>query len=101
MTTTQVKGSDLASRGTSAKPVRTDGTGLIDIDPWLEPYADRLRQRYATFSTGSIARGHRRAARAGEPRGTTTSASTAASWGKPGVWYREWAPAALQLRLDR
>src|SRR5437762_13442781 len=24
---------------------QTDGTALIAIDPWLEPYADRLRER--------------------------------------------------------
>ena len=28
---------------------RNDGTGLIDLDPWLEPYADALRHRYANY----------------------------------------------------
>ncbi len=78
----------------------TDGTGLIVHDPWLEPYSDRLRARQAHYRSmlakfdatggllGQISQGHHYF---GLTRGEL--------WGKPGVWYREWAPEALQLRL--
>jgi 1,4-alpha-glucan branching enzyme len=77
-----------------------DGTALIENDPWLQPYADRLRERYRYFRNvlasfdatggllGQVSQGHHYF---GLNRGEL--------WGKPGVWYREWAPAALQLRL--
>ena len=79
---------------------RTDGSGLIDVDPWLTPHADALRARYRRYQealagyeptgglTGQISQGHRYFGfNRGEHRGKT------------GVWYREWAPGALQLRL--
>src|SRR5665213_4525453 len=78
----------------------TDGTGLINHDPWLEPYADKLRARFDHYKkaaaqiqatgglTGQISQGHHYF---GFNRGEL--------YGKPGVWYREWAPEALQLRL--
>jgi len=77
-----------------------DGTALAIADPWLEPYKQALRERYAAYKSalawindhggllGEISQGHRYF---GFTRGEL--------WGKPGVWYREWAPAALQLRL--
>ncbi len=77
-----------------------DGTGLIAHDPWLAPHAERLRGRYAWYQkvlksfeptgglTGDVSTGHNYFGfNRGEYGGTT------------GVWYREWAPAALQLRL--
>src|SRR3954469_11277461 len=85
---------------TATSPPRTDGTALVDIDPWLKPYEQKLRERYAYFrravakfdSTGGllgqVSQGHRFF---GFNRGEL--------WNKLGVWYREWAPAALQLRL--
>lgn len=83
-----------------ATTTRTDGTGLIDIDPWLEPYANALRHRYrnyqcalrnieaaegtlANFSRGYLEFGFNRTERDGAP----------------GVLYREWAPAARSLHL--
>ena len=80
--------------------MRTDGTGLIDTDPWLEPHAGALRARFARYQgvlstfkstgglTGQVSQGHHYF---GFTRGTMG--------GQEGVWYREWAPAALQLRL--
>jgi 1,4-alpha-glucan branching enzyme len=77
-----------------------DGTALIDLDPWLEPYADALRRRYQRYrakldeiykSVGSlegISRGHEYY---GFNRGRRD--------GQPGVWYREWAPGAEALYL--
>src|ERR1700733_13217060 len=77
-----------------------DAQKLLAIDPWLEPYADRLRERCGYFREvisrldatggllGQVSRGHHYF---GFNRGEL--------WGKPGVWYREWAPQALQLRV--
>lgn len=85
---------------TLGRSQRTDGTALVDLDPWLEPYADRLRDRHARYQAalarfsatggllGDVSRGHHYF---GFNRGEL--------WGKSGFWYREWAPAALQLRL--
>jgi 1,4-alpha-glucan branching enzyme len=79
---------------------RTDGTGLIEQDAWLEPHADALRRRYANYQTarrqiidkeGSLdafSLGH---TYYGLNRGTRD--------GVPGVWYREWAPGADALFL--
>lgn len=84
----------------SAPTLRTDGTGLIDHDPWLEPYAQALRDRFKRYQEvknsfeptggliGQISQGYRYF---GFNRGTYL--------GRQGIWYREWAPAALQLRL--
>ena len=77
-----------------------DGTGLIALDPWLAPYANQLRERHMLYLAarrrieqtggllGQISRGHHYF---GFNRGEFG--------GKQGVWYREWAPNALQLRL--
>ncbi|MFH0980769.1 MAG: alpha amylase C-terminal domain-containing protein [Planctomycetota bacterium] len=77
-----------------------DGTGLIALDPWLEPYAPALRHRYNNYRTmlrriveafGSlegISYGHQYF---GLNRGEHQ--------GRPGVWYREWAPGAHALTL--
>ena len=77
-----------------------DGTGLIQNDAWLAPYAPQLRKRHAHYRSvlarveqtgglfGPISHGHEYF---GFNRGEFH--------GKPGVWYREWAPEALQLRL--
>src|ERR1700722_13458503 len=73
---------------------------LLDIDPWLTPYADRVRDRCAHYQAvlgrldasggllGQVSHGHQYF---GFNRGEL--------WGKGGVWYREWAPMALQLRV--
>ncbi len=79
---------------------RTDGTGLVEIDPWLASYVEPLRERYARYQEalrrieaqggllGPVSQGHRFF---GLNRGHRN--------GKPGVWYREWAPAARSLAL--
>jgi 1,4-alpha-glucan branching enzyme len=77
-----------------------DGTALIKMDPWLEPFAEKLRERYNHYQwlrapieksggiLGEISQGHRIF---GFTRGNQN--------GKAGVFYREWAPAAHSLRL--
>ena len=71
-----------------------DGTALIALDPWLEPYAQQLRDRWTHYQwvrsridetggiLGPISKGHHFF---GFNRGKQGS--------KAGVWYREWAPA--------
>jgi 1,4-alpha-glucan branching enzyme len=73
---------------------------LIAADPWLAPYADALRQRFTRYqqarariaqAAGSVeafSRGH---AYFGFNRGVHE--------GEPGVWFREWAPAAIAISL--
>src|SRR5580692_3800550 len=90
----------MAEHMTQTLQKRNDGTGLIDHDPWLEPHADNLRRRFGHYEAalakfephggllGEISQGHHYF---GFNRGEL--------WEKPGVWYREWAPEALQLRL--
>ncbi len=79
---------------------RDDGTGLITHDAWLEQFADRLRDRFAHYKyvksthdaqgglMGAVSQGHHHF---GLNRGEKD--------GQPGVWYREWAPAAGYLGL--
>lgn len=73
---------------------------LIDLDPWLGPYAHWLDERNARYRAararvdehggllGQISQGHHYF---GFNRGQRD--------GEPGIWYREWAPAARSLRL--
>jgi 1,4-alpha-glucan branching enzyme len=77
-----------------------DGSALIALDPWLAPYADRLRERIEYYRRvrshidqdggllGPISQGHHYF---GFNRGEQD--------GRPGVWYREWAPGAQYLAL--
>ena len=81
-------------------PQPPDGTALIRQDPWLKPYERSLQVRYSYYKTalskfdatggllGDISQGHHYL---GFTRGERE--------GKQGVWYREWAPEAVQLRL--
>ena len=83
---------------TMEKP--TDGTAIVQIDPTLGPYSHQLRERHAYYLAvkrkiedaggllGPVSQGHKYF---GLNRGEL--------YGRPGIWYREWAPAALQLRL--
>ena len=80
-----------------AAPSVPDGTGLIAIDPWLAPYAEALRHRYHNYqatlrrieeafgSLAGISHGHEYF---GFNRGECD--------GRPGVWYREWAPGPMR-----
>lgn len=73
----------------------TDGTKIISIDPWLEPFADGLRSRYAVYRSwadrikqnegglANFARGYERMGLHVDPK---TQAVT----------YREYAPGATQ-----
>jgi len=77
-----------------------DGTGLLVHDPWLAPYTDALRARYAHYHyrrtaidqqgglLGSISQGH-----------TYFGFTRGIDHGETGIWYREWAPGATALCL--
>ena len=84
----------------STTALRLDGTDLVRVDPWLARYEPALRDRYSHYKyalskldktgglLGEVSCGHHYF---GFNRGEL--------FGKQGVWYREWAPNALQLRL--
>ena len=77
-----------------------DARKLVELDAWLAPYAERLIERCALYKEavrkldpsggllGQVSQGHKFL---GFNRGEL--------WGKGGVWYREWAPQAFQLRV--
>ena len=85
---------------TEISALRGDGTGLIANDPWLEPHADNLRRRHKHYQQtlarieaaggllGPVSQGHHYF---GFTRGENN--------GQPGVWFREWAPAAQLITL--
>src|ERR1700722_4695151 len=85
---------------TSDPAVLCDSNKLIARDPWLAPHANQLAERCEYLKTaiarhnatggllGQVSQGHHHF---GFNRGEL--------WGKPGVWYREWAPGAVQLRV--
>jgi 1,4-alpha-glucan branching enzyme len=102
----EVAGQD-GTMSADSKPAATDRqspaidvNGMIRIDPWLGPYADRLRHRGERYldtrrrvveRSGSLkdfAGGHHYF---GFTRGE--------HGGRPGVWYREWAPKAIAMSL--
>jgi 1,4-alpha-glucan branching enzyme len=82
----------------AARPA--DGTAITQLDPTLRPYENQLRERYAYYKSAL-----RRIEQAGGLLGAASQGhkyfglNRGELYDKPGVWYREWAPAALQLRL--
>src|SRR4051812_39131399 len=100
MTQTAPGASKPVSPAPPPPPRRDDGTGLIALDPWLEPYAEHLRNRFQHYL-------HFRAAldQHGGPSGEMTAGhkffglNRGTHEGKAGVWYREWAPGAKHLSL--
>lgn len=83
-----------------SSPSPTEGSNLISLDPWLAPFAPQLRRRVSRYQElrsrideqGGLMSSFTRAYRHfGLNRGVKE--------GVPGVWYREWAPAAYGLSL--
>ena len=74
-----------------------DGTGVLAIDPWLEPFAEPIRHRYSAFKKwlnlinehegglDSFSRGYENMGFQVGPNGEIT--------------YREWAPNATSAHL--
>ncbi|MFO0859079.1 MAG: alpha-amylase family glycosyl hydrolase [Phycisphaerales bacterium] len=91
------------SKATNAK-LPIDGTGLIDRDPWLEPFRAKLNQRHALYQNTKsrllAGQSSPESSLAGFARGHTYFGfNRGASEGRKGVWYREWAPGAERLSL--
>jgi 1,4-alpha-glucan branching enzyme len=96
MSTTWTNG----THGSATSSQRNDGTGIVELDPWLEPYSQKLRDRFNHLNStlakinatggllGPISQGHHYF---GLNRGECN--------GSKGVWYREWAPGARHLSL--
>jgi 1,4-alpha-glucan branching enzyme len=83
---------------TSTAPAKVeDGTGVVGVDPWLEPYSDALRHRYKAFKhwvdtinkyeggLGEFSKGYHVMGFNVLPNGDIT--------------YREWAPNATSAHL--
>ncbi|KAF9109560.1 alpha-1,4-glucan branching enzyme [Mortierella sp. AM989] len=74
---------------------KQDGTGVISLDPWLEPYSEGLKNRYAAYQDWKdkidSAGGYEKFTRGYEKFGFTIS--------KTGITYREWAPNATEAFL--
>jgi 1,4-alpha-glucan branching enzyme len=83
---------------TAKKP--SAGTAIVKLDPTLEPYAGKLQQRHEYYRSAL-----RRIDEVGGLLGQSSQGhhyfglNRGEFHGKPGIWYREWAPAALQLGL--
>ncbi|KAL1411404.1 alpha-1,4-glucan branching enzyme [Vanrija albida] len=81
----------------TAKPMPEDGTGVLQVDPWLEPYSDGLRKRYSEYQKAlNFINTHE--------GGLDKFSQSYKTMGfqvddKGGVRYREWAPGAVEARL--
>jgi len=83
-----------APAGQAAAP---DGTGVIQLDPWLEPFKDSLKSRYAKAqrwikTLDETEGGLEKFSRGYEKYGFTFGADGS-------ITYREWAPNAEQAFL--
>ncbi|KIV86609.1 1,4-alpha-glucan-branching enzyme [Exophiala sideris] len=81
----------------SSGDVPPDGTGVIQLDPWLEPYQDALKHRFAKAqkwinTINETEGGLEKFSRGYETFGFTFSADG-------DILYREWAPNAEQAFL--
>ncbi|KAG0374682.1 alpha-1,4-glucan branching enzyme [Mortierella sp. AD032] len=72
-----------------------DGTSVIGLDPWLEPYSGGLKHRYAAYKGWrekiENEGGYEKFSRGYERFGFTVS--------ETGITYREWAPNAREAFL--
>ncbi|KAG0029404.1 alpha-1,4-glucan branching enzyme [Podila clonocystis] len=72
-----------------------DGTGVVGLDPWLEPYKGGLIHRYSQFKSWkhkiALEGGYEKFSRGYEKFGFQIS--------KTGITYREWAPNAISAFL--
>jgi 1,4-alpha-glucan branching enzyme len=95
---------DTATQNSAGAMGGDDGAGLVRLDPWLEPYGERLRNRHLHYKhfrelldqhggpTGEMTTGHLYF-------GLNRGVGRGANEGKTGVWYREWAPEAKGVSL--
>jgi len=83
--------------GSAASDMPTDGTGVVKLDPWLEPFSDSLRSRFSKAQEwiGRIDEtegGLARFSQGTEKFGFNVDAQN-------NIHYREWAPNAQKASL--
>ncbi|KAI9853171.1 MAG: alpha-1,4-glucan branching enzyme [Thelocarpon superellum] len=83
--------------GTGANQGPADGTGVVQLDPWLSPFKDALRKRYAKAqdwikTINKTEGGLDKFSRGYEKYGFNVD-------GSGNITYREWAPNATQAFL--
>jgi len=74
-----------------------DGTGVIKLDPWLEPFTPALKSRFQAFEKQLAAIDQHEGGIARFSEGYKTMGFQLDKDG--GVNYREWAPGASEARL--
>ncbi|WVR06915.1 hypothetical protein IAU60_003951 [Kwoniella sp. DSM 27419] len=74
-----------------------DGTGVLQQDPWLEPFSPALRKRYSAYKKQLDAIEQYEGGLAKFSEGYKTMGLQVDD--KGGVRYREWAPNATEARL--
>jgi len=74
-----------------------DGTGVVKIDPWLEPFSPALKQRYQAYQKALAVIEQHEGGLAHFAEGYKTMGFQVDNQG--GVRYREWAPNAVSARL--
>ncbi|KAL7421585.1 alpha-1,4-glucan branching enzyme [Cryptotrichosporon argae] len=82
---------------TAQTEMPTDGTGVLIVDPWLEPYSDGLRNRYSAYAKTLKVIDDHEGGLAHFAEGYKTMGFQVDS--KGGILYREWAPGVVSARL--
>ncbi|KAL1923064.1 uncharacterized protein VTP21DRAFT_9440 [Calcarisporiella thermophila] len=83
-------------RPDTENPMPTDGTGVVQIDPWLAPFSDSLRKRYSHYrdwvqKIDETMGGYDKFTRGFEYFGFNLTPE--------GIVYREWAPGVEKASL--
>ncbi|KAJ5782292.1 hypothetical protein N7457_004066 [Penicillium paradoxum] len=77
--------------------VPTDGTGVIQLDPWLEPHREVLKHRYQVVETWAKTINESEGGLDKFSKGYETFGLHAQPNGE--ITYREWAPNAVEASL--
>jgi 1,4-alpha-glucan branching enzyme len=88
---------DPNSSGGAAGDIPNDGTGVVKLDPWLEPFSDALRRRYSKAqdwikAINDSEGGIDKFSKGTEKYGFNVDAEN-------NITYREWAPNATAAWL--
>ncbi|KAL9944404.1 hypothetical protein ACHAQF_008030 [Verticillium nonalfalfae] len=86
-----------AAAAGAAAGTRTDGTGVIQLDPWLEPFEDAFKRRYAKAQDWLTKLDKTEGGVDKFSKGTDTFGFNVDSHGT--ITYREWAPNATHAFL--
>ncbi|KAJ2971086.1 hypothetical protein NQ176_g7866 [Zarea fungicola] len=80
-----------------ASDMPTDGTGVVKLDPWLEPFSDALRRRFGKAQEWIHRIDHSEGGMESFTRGFEKFGFNVLSNGD--IQYREWAPNATEAYL--